>query len=78
MLVELNLAKCAVLWKTNMKAVVRTPCTIRNNRIQEGTEVKYLGITATSNMKWNVHVDNVPRSALNARWFIKRKLSNYL
>lgn len=44
--------------------------------LREVTSYKYLGLTITNNLSWNVHIDNVCSAALRKLGFLRHKLRN--
>lgn len=57
--------------KTIFKFIYRL---MGNNLIQTDT-VKYLGITFTSSLKWNTHIDKTCTKAFRMLGFLRRKLT---
>lgn len=54
---------------------MRVPHFIGGSKIEDSTEVSYLGIAVTNNLNWNSHMNNETRSALNYLWSAKRQFA---
>ena len=49
--------------------------TLHSHTLEQVTSAKYLGVTITSDMKWNTHIANMCQKANNTLSFLKRNLN---
>ena len=48
--------------------------TLHNHTLESVSSAKYLGVTLQSDIKWNLHIDNIASNANKSLGFIKRNL----
>ena len=49
--------------------------TLHCQQLEHITTAKYLGVSITSDMKWNQHISNICKKANNTMSFLKRNLN---
>ena len=67
--------KCQVLSITKKKDPIRKNYTLHGHQLEHVTEAKYLGITITSDLKWDSHINNICQKANRTIGFLKRNLN---
>jgi hypothetical protein len=67
-------AKCFVLHMTRCHSIHRHDYYLHGQKLEEVSQTKYLGITLTTDMKWNHHVQNTANKANKTLGFLKRNL----
>jgi hypothetical protein len=67
--------KCNVLTITKKRKPIKHQYTLHGHILEQVTSAKYLGITITSDMKWNTHIANICKKANNTLGFLKRNLN---
>ena len=80
-LVSFSAPKMKSLIVSNKKDYNLNPTvSLGNQPIEEVTSFKYLGLSFTSNLRWNVHIDNIVKTALRRldmmlplKWRLDRK-----
>lgn len=72
---EINLKKTQYMTITHRKSIFRFNYTLMGNDLIQTDTVKYLGITFTSALKWNTHIDNTCTKAFRTLGFLRRKLT---
>lgn len=70
----LNTSKCVCLPVTRKKNPISYTYTLGSSPLQQVHFYKYLGVTLTSNLSWNLHIDNVCSSAFRKLCLLKHKL----
>ena len=70
--------KCTKLTVSQKKHTFNHDYILHNHTLESVTSAKYLGITLQSNLKWNLHCDNITANANKSLGFLKRniKVSN--
>ena len=48
--------------------------TLEGTDLENVERIKYLGVTITSDLRWNTHVNNVCTKANRTLWFLRRNL----
>jgi myo-inositol-hexaphosphate 3-phosphohydrolase len=67
--------KCKVLTISRKKQPIMNSYTLHGQQLEHVTTAKYLGVSITSDMKWNQHITNICRKASNTMNFLKRNLN---
>ena len=67
--------KCNVLSISKKKTSMRYSYTLHGHRLEHVTSAKYLGVTISSDLKWNTHISNICQRANNTIRFLKRNLN---
>lgn len=73
---RINTAKTTSITFSNKKKPLSFVYSLGNATINKTDKVKYLGVTLTSNLSWETHINNVCQGALQKLAFLKRKLRN--
>ena len=74
-LMEFNaLKKCQVLRVTRRRHIVEHQYTLHGKELETCPSAKYLGITISSDLRWNKHVDEVCSKANKTLGFVQRNL----
>lgn len=73
---KLNATKTACISFTHKKKALQFQYTISNVPLKKGDEVKYLGVTFTTKLNWECHINNIYQKALSKLHFLRRKLKN--
>ena len=71
---EFHPGKCTVLRITHKRKPIIRQYYLHNLQLETTTESKYLGVTVTSDLKWNRHIDNVTAKANRTLGFVRRNL----
>lgn len=71
---SINLTKTVCMTVTRKKVPSEFTYTINNTPLQRVTQQKYLGVTLTSELRWDAHISNVTAAALRKLFFIRRRL----
>ncbi|KAM7303220.1 uncharacterized protein ISCGN_013200 [Ixodes scapularis] len=71
---KINHDKTAVITITNKKNPLEFSYMLDNKTINKVNEIKYLGVTISSNLKWETRVTNVCSNAFKKLGFLRRKL----
>ena len=61
-----NPIKCEVIRVTNKRNSIRTPYQIHGHDLTVAKTGKYLGVTISSDLSWNAHVDATVKKANNS------------
>lgn len=72
----LNARKTVAITFTNKKKPLNFAYTLDNLEITKSDQVKYLGVTLTSNLNWEPHITAICSKAQGKLGFLKRKLRN--
>lgn len=72
----LNAEKTLYLRVTRKKVPYEYQYTLGTSPLKQVTSHKYLGVTLTSNLSWNIHIDNICSSAFRKLCFLRHKLKN--
>ena len=67
--------KCNVLSISKKKTRMRHSYTLHGHILEHVTSAKYLGVTISSDLKWNNHISNICQRANNTIGFLKRNLN---
>lgn len=71
---QINFDKSVCMTVTNKKSPLMFSYAVNNNVIKRSTKLKYLGVTISSNLNWNEHVENICGSAQRRLGLLRRKL----
>jgi hypothetical protein len=67
-------AKCNVLCITKKKSTTVFPYTLHGQALEGAKTSKYLGVTLSDDISWNVHTDKVASKANSKLGFLKRNI----
>ena len=67
--------KCNVISVTRNKKPFTFNYTLHNHTLEHVTTAKYLGVTISSNLKWDVHINNICKKANSTLGFLRRNLN---
>lgn len=73
---RINPSKTTFITFSNKKRPLDFAYSLGNATISRTDKVKYLGVTLTSNLSWEAHIENVCQGALQKLLFLKRKSCN--
>lgn len=71
--VNVNKTKCVTISHRRMPLIFNYK--MAGSDITRTDSVRYLGVTITSNLKWNVHIENTCAKAFKTLGFLHRKLA---
>lgn len=71
---EFNLQKCHVIPVTRNKTVINNQYMLHGQTLETVSQVKYLGVTITSDLRWNAHINNICLKANRSLGFLRRNL----
>ena len=66
--------KCTKLTISHKKHTFNHNYILHNHTLESVSSAKYLGVTLQSNLKWNLHYDNIISNANKSLGFLKRNL----
>lgn len=69
-----NANKCKVLRITNKWNTISRGCYINNEKLAVKTDIKYFGITISSDLPWGKHRGNIIKQANSTMTFLKRNI----
>ena len=69
-----NLEKCHVIPVTRNKTITKTQYILHGQLFETVTQAKYLGITITSDLRWNAHINSISSKANRSLGFLHRNL----
>ena len=73
-LMEFNTDKCHVLRVTRKQNPIIHEYTLHDKVLETVNSAKYLGVTLTSDLRWNRHVENIAYKANQSLGFLRRNL----
>ena len=73
-MLELNTNKCQVITISRKRNKIHHQYCLNNTPLTVVNSTKYLGITITSDLKWNQHTSNICQKANNTLAFLRRNL----
>lgn len=73
---KVNTDKTVVLRFARRKAPLSYIYRLGSSPLLEEAKYKYLGVTLTNTLSWNLHIDNICSSALRKLYFLRHKLKN--
>ena len=73
-LMEFHPDKCKHLKVSRARSPLQTSYHLDGVPLENVSSLKYLGVTFSSNLKWDKHVSNVRGSAMSALNFLRRNL----
>lgn len=73
-MMELNTDKCKAITVSRKKSQIRHQYILNNTPLEEVSSTKYLGITITSDLKWDKHITSICHKANNTLAFLRRNL----
>ena len=60
---KFNLEKCHVIPITRNKTIIKTQYMLHEQLLETVSHAKYLGITITSDLRWNAHINSISLKA---------------
>ena len=66
--------KCEVIRITNKRNPLTNKYCIHDTELQTVKDAKYLGVTVSSDLSWNKHMDNTVKKATTSLTFLKQNL----
>ena len=72
---EFHPKKCEVINITRKKNIFRYPYNLHGHQLKHVNQTKYLGVTITSDFRWNTHIDKVAAKANNSLNFLRRNIN---
>ena len=66
--------KCQVLRVSRSRTTLQHPYSLLGTQLQGTDTINYLGITLSSDMKWNKHIENVKAKANSKLGFLRRNV----
>ena len=67
--------KCNMMQLTRKRIKkIHASCTLEGTDLENVESIKYLGVTITSDLRWNIHVSNVCTKANRTLGFLRRNL----
>ena len=67
--------KCNVILVTRNKKPIEFDYTLHGHTLDHVTKAKYLGVTISSDLEWESHINNITKKANNTLGFLKRNLN---
>ena len=69
-----NPDKCELIRITNKRKTINAMYQIHGAQLKQTKKAKYLGLTFTSTLSWNAHIDTITKKANNTTAFLRRNL----
>ena len=73
-LMQFNADKCFTMRAGRSKTIIKKSYKLRDHPLQSTDSVKYLGLTLTSDLKFNIHINNVTAEANNILGLLRRNI----
>lgn len=73
---EFNISKCAIMQATNKRHKTNFPYKMKGQTLEIVDHQPYLGVELSSNLKYNLHIDQSCKKASRALGFLKRNLKH--
>ena len=70
-----NPDKCEVLRITNKRSPIQSNYVLHGHTLALTSNAKYLGVTISSDLSWNVHINNITKKANRTLGFLRRNVS---
>ena len=67
--------KCNVISVTGNKKPIQFNYALHGHTLDHVTKAKYLGVTISSDLEWESHINNITKKANNTLVFLKRNLN---
>ena len=71
-----NPEKCEVLRITNKRSPIHTTYSLHGQHLALTTNSKYLGVTISSDLSWNTHINTITKKANQTLGFLRRNIRN--
>ena len=72
---KFNLEKCHVIHAIRNKTIIKTQYMLHRQLLETVSQAKYLGITITSDLRWNAHINSIFLKANRSLGFLHRNLN---
>lgn len=72
---EINVSKTKCMTISHKKSPIAFNYKMAGSDVTRTDSLKYLGVTITGNLKWNVHIENTCKKAYKTLGFLRRKLA---
>jgi hypothetical protein len=67
--------KCNVLTVSRKRNIIKRGYILHGHQLEQVTSAKYLGVTISSDLRWNVHIANICKRANSTLSFLKRNIN---
>jgi hypothetical protein len=67
--------KCNVLTVLRKRNIIKRDYILHGHQLEQVTSVKCLGVTISSDLRWNVHIANICKRANGTLGFLKRNIN---
>ncbi len=74
-MMEFHPAKCEVITISRKKSPIMHTYTLHGHALKHVDHIKYLGLTISSDLRWDRHVDNITSKATNTLNFLRRNIN---
>jgi hypothetical protein len=62
--------KCNVLTVSRKKNIIKRDYILHGHQLEQVTSAKYIGVTISSDLRWNVHIANMSTSDVIVKYMI--------